>query len=198
MRIASLVALVLVACSSSSRPPGSPTSQPVTGGNGGGSPTADAERSVLYPGGEPRFEGPSFKNGCAADGECKVGGCGGEVCTAEEGVNSVCVAYPDAPKDASCGCVKGECVWYKVAGSGAAAETGGGAGEPGGAAQGQPCHDGKCAAGLTCVSYLGIAGGRGPTFTSCEIPCGLTGKKCPEGQQCITIADGPGQVCRTR
>jgi eight-cysteine-cluster-containing protein len=191
MRIAGLVALALVACSSSSRPSSS-TSPPVTGGNGGGGARSDAERSVLYPGGEPRFEGPSFKNACAADGECKVGGCGGEVCTAEEGVNSVCIAYPDAPKDASCGCVKGECVWYKVAGSGAAADTGSGA------AQGQPCHDGKCAAGLTCMSYVGIAGARGPTFTSCEIPCGLTGATCPDGQQCITIADGPGQVCRTR
>lgn len=199
MRIASLVALVpvvwVVACSSASRNP-TPTTQPVGaggdgGGGGGGGAKGDAERSVLYPGGESRFEGPTFKNDCGGDGECKVGGCGGEVCTAEEGVNSVCVAYPDAPKDASCGCVKGQCVWYKVAGSGAAAETGGGA-------QGQPCHDGKCAAGLTCVSYVGIAGPRGPTFTSCEIQCGLTNKTCPPGQQCITIADGPGQVCRPR
>lgn len=203
MRIACLVVLGLVACwsfsscSSSSRPPSSPATQPV-GGDSGGNPTSDAERSPLYPAGEPRFEGASFKNGCAGDGECKVGGCGGEVCTAEEGVNSVCMAYPDAPKDASCGCVRGECVWYKVAGSGAAAQTGTGGGEPGGAAQGHPCHNGKCAAGLNCVSYSGIAGPRGPSFTSCEIRCDLAGKTCPEGQQCVTIADGPGQVCRSR
>lgn len=187
MRIACVVAFALVACSSPSRP--APATPPPP--NGSGNPKADAERSVLYPDGEPRFEGTSFKNDCARDDDCRVGGCGGEVCTAEEGVNSVCIAYPDAPRDASCGCVKGQCVWYKVAGSGAAAETGG-------AAQGQPCHDGKCAAGLTCVQYVGIAGARGPTFTSCEIRCGLAGASCPEGQHCITIADGPGQVCRPR
>jgi eight-cysteine-cluster-containing protein len=194
MRIASLVALVIVACSSSSKPPADPASQPVTGGGEGG---GGGERAVLYPGGEPRFEGPTFKNACAGDGECKVGGCGGEVCTAEEGVNSVCVAYPDAPKDASCGCVKGECVWYRAAGGGGGGGGGGGS-AAGGAGQGEPCPDGKCVAGTTCVKYLGIAGARGPTFTSCEIPCGLKGGACPEGQQCITIADGPGQVCRSR
>lgn len=189
MRIACLVALLVVACSSSKRPPSDPATQPVVGGGG----TAEGDRAVLYPGGEPRFEGPTFKNACAGDGECKVGGCGGEVCTAEEGVNSVCVAYPDAPKEASCGCVKGECVWYKAAGGAAAP---GPAGD--GAAQGEPCPDDRCKAGLSCVKFLGIAGARGPTFTSCEIPCKLAGGTCPEGQQCITIADGPGQVCRPR
>jgi hypothetical protein len=62
--------------------------------------------------------------------------------------------------------------------------------------QGQPCDsDGKCAAGLTCVRFYGIAGPRGPQLTSCEIRCGSDGS-CPRGQSCITIADGPGQVCR--
>jgi hypothetical protein len=61
--------------------------------------------------------------------------------------------------------------------------------------QGQPCAEGRCAAGLTCVDYYGIAGPRGPRFTSCEIRCG-SGGPCPAGQQCITIADGPGTVCR--
>jgi hypothetical protein len=52
-----------------------------------------------------------------------------------------------------------------------------------------------CAKGLTCVSYYGIAGARGPQFKSCEIKC--TGDKvCPADHKCITIADGPGQVCR--
>ena len=55
--------------------------------------------------------------------------------------------------------------------------------------------DGRCAAGLECVRYYGVAGRAGPEFTSCEIRCGK-GATCPAGQQCRTIADGPGQVCR--
>ncbi len=61
---------------------------------------------------------------------------------------------------------------------------------------GDDCSKGQaCTAPATCVSYLGIAGARGPTFKSCEIKC--TGKTaCPAGTSCVTIADGPGQVCR--
>ena len=62
-------------------------------------------------------------------------------------------------------------------------------------AQGQPCPAGACAPGLSCVDYYGIAGPNGPKFTSCEIPCkGKTA--CPDAQKCITIAAGPGEVCR--
>jgi hypothetical protein len=63
-------------------------------------------------------------------------------------------------------------------------------------AQGQPCQNGKCPAPLTCITYYGIAGPRGPAFTSCEIPC-AGGAKCPKGQTCVVVADGPGQVCRS-
>lgn len=60
---------------------------------------------------------------------------------------------------------------------------------------GQPCAtDGTCAAG-SCVTYYGIAGPRGPAFTSCEVTC-ADGKGCPDGTACITVADGPGAVCR--
>ena len=52
-----------------------------------------------------------------------------------------------------------------------------------------------CAKGLTCVAYYGIAGPRGPQFKSCEIKC-QSDKNCPADHKCITIADGPGQVCR--
>jgi len=64
--------------------------------------------------------------------------------------------------------------------------------------QGEPCDaKGKCARGLTCVHYAGVAGARGPQLTSCEIKCGDETKGvCPKGQKCVTIADGPGQVCR--
>lgn len=52
----------------------------------------------------------------------------------------------------------------------------------------------QCPAGQTCLSYFGIAGANGPEFNSCEIPC-ATGADCPAGTQCVTISDGPGQVC---
>ncbi|MFO7565780.1 MAG: hypothetical protein R6X02_24265 [Enhygromyxa sp.] len=57
---------------------------------------------------------------------------------------------------------------------------------------GQPCEPPR-----QCVSYFGIAGPSGPTFYSCELRCepGLEGG-CPEGMRCVTIADGPGDVCR--
>ena len=52
-----------------------------------------------------------------------------------------------------------------------------------------------CAAGTACLAYYGIAGPQGPEFKSCEIPCLHPGAVCPLGQSCLTIADGPGQVC---
>jgi len=63
-------------------------------------------------------------------------------------------------------------------------------------AMGEPCGEADaCANGLTCVSYYGIAGPRGPQFKSCEIKCTVDGD-CPSGNRCATVADGPGQVCR--
>lgn len=53
----------------------------------------------------------------------------------------------------------------------------------------------SCAKGLTCVSYYGIAGARGPQFKTCEIKC-TADAQCPAGHKCVTVADGPGQVCR--
>jgi len=63
--------------------------------------------------------------------------------------------------------------------------------------QGEDCSgDYKhCDTGLSCLSYFGIAGSNGPEFQSCEITC-KDDSACPGGQSCITIADGPGQVCR--
>ena len=52
-----------------------------------------------------------------------------------------------------------------------------------------------CAEGATCVSYYGIAGPQGPQFKSCEIKCD-SDAKCPTGRKCVTVADGPGRVCR--
>jgi|GEM_PF-2713885 len=61
-------------------------------------------------------------------------------------------------------------------------------------ALGQACgEDGTCADGLECMKYYGIAGPNGPEFTSCEMRCEAG---CPTGTECVTISDGPGQVCR--
>jgi hypothetical protein len=134
-----------------------------------------------------------------------VGGCSNEGCSAEEGGSSTCEADDWPGQGGACGCVDKQCIWYRDE----AAEP---PGEPTPApeptppgppqplqGQGLPCDAaGKCGGGLTCLSYFGIAGPQGPTFTSCEIPCMNAPESCPQGQQCITIADGPGQVCRPR
>jgi hypothetical protein len=61
---------------------------------------------------------------------------------------------------------------------------------------GETCGAGDaCGQGLTCVKYFGIAGPRGGEFKSCEIRCQASAQ-CPAGHNCVTIADGPGQVCR--
>ncbi len=60
---------------------------------------------------------------------------------------------------------------------------------------GQPCGAGRTCGEGACVTYYGIAGPRGGEFTSCEIKCDAQGG-CANGRQCVTIADGPGSVCR--
>jgi hypothetical protein len=177
-----------------------PAPEPDPGGGG-----ADP-RSEAVPSSHPQYErveGTSFQNGCSGDGQCFVGGCSSEVCSAEEGVSSTCEApaagWPTT--GATCGCVRGQCIWYK-AGTGpgpdssSGSNSGSGSGAASAAAQGKPCSaGGTCASGLTCVKYHGVAGTRGPEMTSCEIRC-PGGGGCPAGQICLTIADGPGEVCR--
>lgn len=62
--------------------------------------------------------------------------------------------------------------------------------------QGEKCPEGQCAVGLSCIEYYGIAGAKGPKFSSCEIACPKGQGDCPNGQLCVTVADGPGKVCR--
>lgn len=61
-----------------------------------------------------------------------------------------------------------------------------------------PMCDGQpCEAPRECISYFGIAGPSGPTFYACEIRCDRNASEgCPDGTRCVTIADGPGDVCR--
>jgi hypothetical protein len=57
------------------------------------------------------------------------------------------------------------------------------------------CADGTCPAGLTPVSFYGIAGEAGPLFCWCTIVCADNPSACPSGTTCQMIADGPGLVC---
>ena len=50
----------------------------------------------------------------------------------------------------------------------------------------------QCAEGYTCVSYFGIAGNE---LKSCEISCEIN-THCPIGQSCISIDDGPQNICQ--
>lgn len=75
----------------------------------------------------------------------------------------------------------------------------GGTETPAAEAFGAECSDTKaCASGLTCATYYGIAGPSGPAFHSCEIACGPDKPQCPGATTCVTIADGPGMVCRPK
>ena len=158
-------------------PGGSPT--PSTSPAPSAEPTVPGVRAPLLTPGSAnydRLEGTSFQNACSTDADCSATGCSSEVCAAEAVVSTcdVVVAKPHG----GCGCVEGLCLWYK------------------GGAEPTSCDsDGDCQNGKSCVKYYGIAGPNGPQFTSCEHPCG-GGQACPAGEKCITIADGPGQVCR--
>jgi hypothetical protein len=204
-----LFGVMLVGCPASSQP-ASPSSQPAQVqedpgevAETGEQPPAKPEQPVQPPPGErvaavaktdplfERVEAASMNNKCAVDSECFRGGCSSEVCSAEDGVNTTCEmpanGWPQGQVE-FCGCVASECVWFKVGGT-AVVETKG-------APQGQPCPDGRCADGLKCIEYFGVAGAKGPKFSSCEIPCPKG--QCPAGQVCKTIADGPGKVCRAQ
>lgn len=137
-----------------------------------------------------RVEGENFENRCHGDPECRVGGCSGEICSAREGIITTCEVRRWPQGRAACGCVEGVCVWYRTGG-----EEGAGALLKD---QGRPCREGECPAGLRCIAHLGVAGPAGPRLHSCEVPCAEPGAACPDGQSCITLADGPGRVCRPR
>lgn len=59
------------------------------------------------------------------------------------------------------------------------------------------CSEHGCAQGQTCLTYYGVAGPSGPQIRTCEIPC-RGDVDCPETTRCVTIFDGPGQVCNLK
>ncbi len=219
---AALLLGAALGCDGGSQPPkgkplpagqGSGSSKPIggeggqDGGQAGAQDSANASggeagaRTPLVPADHPlyaRFEGEGLSNSCAADSECSKGGCGGEICSSEEGANSTCeVLSVSIPASAGCGCVSGQCVWYTTDGSTLAEGQGVNTGdqppkEPPGPVV---CGEKTCAAGETCIEYYGIAGPNGPRFQTCGIPCGPK-RTCPDGKSCVTVADGPGDVCQ--
>jgi hypothetical protein len=124
-----------------------------------------------------------------------------------------CVETCNGPvlKSGCCPCDEGTFDSIECEGSGGSGArsgsgaTGGAAGEPssGGAAGAgfdlddlnSSCVDDACPAGLTPIHYYGVAGPSGPEFCSCSIPCEDDPNVCPDGTSCVTISDGPGNVC---
>lgn len=146
------------------------------------------------------FEAPDMRNDCSADADCHASGCGRQVCSAEAEVMTTCQMLPIAlPEDATCGCLSGSCAWYSPSGATMRPSEANAEGEPSSpepALASTSCATLLCSPPTRCIEYFGIAGPQGPKFASCEIPCEEGTMACPEGLTCITVADGPGQVCR--
>jgi hypothetical protein len=187
------------------RADGTPASDEAGQGDDGGvgaREPATPTRTPIVPASHPeyaRLEGDGLANTCKRDGECTMGGCAREVCSAQQGVTTTCDVLPvQLPTDAACGCVAGECVWYSRTGTTLPVPKREGP-QPnvGEAPNKQPlaCGRAVCKPGQQCLQYYGIAGTNGPRFESCEWPCSK-GQRCPKGTTCTTIADGPGKVCR--
>lgn len=190
LALASLVLTALAACEKPTPPPAEPTTSP--GDDGGPLVT----RRPAVPATHPlfdRFEGASFPNDCTADTDCHAAGCSSEVCSADAGVVSTCEALPvSLPAGTACGCVESQCQWWNEEGTPLPPL-------PQPSEPEASCATMQCEPPTTCVEYYGIAGPSGPKFVSCEIRCDPTHKKksgCPEDMSCVTIADGPGSVCR--
>lgn len=150
-----------------------------------------------------RFEGTQNPGECTDDDDCFESGCSGEVCSAEQDVMTTCEVVPmDFPPQTACGCVDGTCRWWTGSGGKAGEEV---STQRPQAAQGTApddalvtCDGKRCKPGQRCVSYYGIAGPQGPEFFSCEWTCDKSkgDTQCPAGTKCVTVADGPGDVCR--
>lgn len=197
-----LATLVFPAACDKKQPPAADDGVVTPPGDEGGPPPAAVRKPAVAAGHAlfDRFEGTGFPNDCKADADCHTGGCGGEVCSAEDGVNTTCEVLPvSLPEGTACGCVESQCRWWNAEGAMLPAaqppteEPPTEEPPPSGAS----CATVRCAAPTQCIEYYGIAGPSGPKFVSCEIPCKQSAKdSCPAGKKCVTIADGPGSVCR--
>src|SRR5262245_18410810 len=59
------------------------------------------------------FEGMGFKYACVSDDVRHPSNCGNQMCSAEIVLGDVCRIDAEPPPGASCGCVRGECVWWR-------------------------------------------------------------------------------------
>ncbi len=198
-------AALLLACNKPAPPPGASATSPAADGAvtpPGGPPPSDpppgdppaGDRKAAVPADHPlygRLEGTAFPNDCKSDAECFVEGCSSETCSAEKGLMSTCEALTISfPAGTACGCVQGQCIWWNGSGEVVTDQS-----APKGGVSGK-CGDKVCTPPQQCLEYYGIAGPRGPKFQTCEIPCRPAKGGCPDGTKCVTIADGPGSVCR--
>lgn len=193
-----LAVLALVACDKKQPPAADDGVVTPPSDDGGKAPPPTPVRKAAVPADHPlfaRFEGTDFANDCKTDADCHAAGCSSEVCSADAGVMTTCdVPLVSLPEGTACGCVEDQCRWWNADGTTLPTT------EPPPSDPPPPasCDTVKCEAPKQCVEYYGIAGPSGPKFVSCEIRCKPGAKKsgCPEGTECVTIADGPGSVCR--
>jgi eight-cysteine-cluster-containing protein len=151
-----------------------------------------------------RLEGEERAGECTTDVGCHVGGCGGEVCSAMAHVSTTCeVLNVQWPQGRHCGCVDTRCQWWhaskrlEIPAPPKTAHDGVDRKGKGRIETGVSCGNARCKPGEECIQYYGIAGPNGPAFQQCGIRCDPGDPNaCPQGKQCITIADGPGSVCR--
>lgn len=106
-----LLVLASVACSSKEGSLSMPPRSSAEGGTGAlsGRSAFVSPDSPLY----RRVEGIGASNMCSSDADCMRSGCSSEVCSAERLVTT-CEAR-DWPhlQGAECGCVEGQCIWYR-------------------------------------------------------------------------------------
>ena len=177
--------LTTLACSGSVSLGGGGASSVGGSGNNIGGTTSTGGRSASSSGGSV----PGTAGGTSI-------ACGSAVCGASEYCcNASCSLC--APTQG------GGCITMVCSGTGGSSATGGASGAGGSTSipglHGS-CVNGACptGSGLTPVSYYGVAGTAGPLSCNCEIPCSTnatTSSACPTKMICITISDGPGDVC---
>jgi hypothetical protein len=150
---------------------------------------------ALATGGSPSTGGAPATGGTKSVGGSSAVTCGTATCGAGE---YCCNASCSLCTPLNVGCIQSVCT-----GTGGSPSTGGASGAGGAtsiAGLHSSCVNNTCPAGsgLTPVTYYGVAGTSGPQFCNCEIPCGTsatTSATCPGNMRCISIHDGPGDVC---
>ena len=90
-------------------------------GSSGAAPTGGAAGSAVgtgggSPGQRTPVSGECVRNNpdpCTDDSDCEPGGCRGEMCYGPGSGNVMTMCDCPAPTDLSCGCVAGECTWWR-------------------------------------------------------------------------------------